>query len=142
MGDGLRISVLGEVGATSGGRVLDLGGRRQRAVLALLLVARGGIVTRDRLVDGVWGGAPPPSALGALHVYVSRLRNCLEPGQQARSRSGFIVSEGSGYILRIPDEAVDACSGRWAGAVAWSGVRGVRGRAVGPAGGGTPGGVA
>jgi DNA-binding SARP family transcriptional activator len=108
MRDGLRISVLGEVGATFQGRGLDLGGRRQRAVLAQLLVARGGIVTRDQLVDGVWGAAPPPSALGALHAYVSHLRRRLEPGREARSRSAFILSEGSGYLLRIPDETVDA----------------------------------
>ncbi|MEU1184338.1 BTAD domain-containing putative transcriptional regulator [Streptomyces sp. NPDC005820] len=108
MRDGLRISVLGGVGATFQGRIVDLGGRRQRAVLALLLVARGGIVTRDRLVDGVWDGTPPPSAQGALHAYVSHLRRRLEPGREARSRSGFIISEGSGYALRIPDETVDA----------------------------------
>lgn len=108
MRDGLHISVLGEVRATFQDQVVDLGGLRQRAVLALLLVARGGIITSDRLVDGVWGGSPPPRAQGALHAYVSHLRRRLEPGREARSRSGFIVSEGSGYVLRIPDEAVDA----------------------------------
>ncbi|MCW2871468.1 BTAD domain-containing putative transcriptional regulator [Actinacidiphila oryziradicis] len=108
MNRGLRISVLGEVRATLHGRVLDLGGLRQRAVLALLVVAQGGIVSRDRLVDALWAGSPPPSAQGTLQAYVSRLRRGLEPGRAARSRSGFIVSEGSGYALRIPDEAVDA----------------------------------
>ncbi|MFE3200142.1 BTAD domain-containing putative transcriptional regulator [Embleya sp. NPDC059237] len=108
MRGGLQISVLGEVRATFQDQVVDLGGLRQRAVLALLLVARGGIITSDRLVDAVWGGSPPPRAQGALHAYVSHLRRRLEPGREARSRSGFIVSEGSGYVLRIPDEAVDA----------------------------------
>jgi DNA-binding SARP family transcriptional activator len=108
MGGGLQIRVLGEVGAAFEGRSLELGGHRQRAVLALLVVARGGIITSDRLVDSLWAGTPPPSSLGALHVYDSRLRSQFEPGRVARSRSGFIRREGHGYTLRIPGDAVDA----------------------------------
>ncbi|MEU3343046.1 BTAD domain-containing putative transcriptional regulator [Streptomyces sp. NPDC006668] len=104
----LRMTVLGEVGAGIQARPLDLGGRRQRAVLALLIVARGSVVTRDRLVAGVWGGTPPPSAAASLHAHVSHLRRCLEPDREARSRAGVIVSEGAGYALRLPDDAVDA----------------------------------
>ncbi|WP_055523837.1 BTAD domain-containing putative transcriptional regulator [Streptomyces graminilatus] len=107
-GCGLRISVLGEVGATLQGHPLELAGHGQRAVLALLVVARGAVVSRDRLVEAVWPGSPPPSARGALQAHVSHLRRRLEPGQEARARSGFVVSEASGYALRIPDEAVDA----------------------------------
>jgi DNA-binding SARP family transcriptional activator len=105
---GLRIRVLGKVTATDRGAVLDLGGRRQRAVLSLLVVARGGIVTSDRLIDSLWAAAPPPGAVGTLQAYVSRLRRLLEPGRTARSRGGPIASEGSGYALRISDDAVDA----------------------------------
>lgn len=109
MDDGLRINMLGEVRATLQGQVVDLGGRRQRAVLARLVVARGAAVTTDRLVDAVWSTTPPPSAAGALQAYISRLRRGLEPGRTARNRSGFIVRDGSGsgYALRIPDEAID-----------------------------------
>jgi DNA-binding SARP family transcriptional activator len=104
----LRMTVLGEVGAGFRARPLELGGRRQRAVLALLIVARGSVVTRDRLVEGLWGGTPPPSAAASLHAHVSHLRRCLEPGREARTRAGVIVSEGAGYALRLPDDAVDA----------------------------------
>ncbi|WP_367321855.1 BTAD domain-containing putative transcriptional regulator [Streptomyces sp. HUAS ZL42] len=102
------MTVLGEVGAAFRSRPLELGGRRQRAVLALLIVARGSVVTRDRLVEGVWGGVPPRSAAASLHAHVSHLRRCVEPEREARARGGVIVSEGAGYALRLPADAVDA----------------------------------
>ncbi|WP_229713045.1 BTAD domain-containing putative transcriptional regulator [Streptomyces fuscichromogenes] len=104
----LRMTVLGEVGAAFRARPLELGGRRQRAVLALLIVARGSVVTRDRLVEGVWGGTPPRRAAASLQAHVSHLRRCLEPERKARARGGVIVSEGAGYALRLPADAVDA----------------------------------
>ncbi|MEV7393066.1 BTAD domain-containing putative transcriptional regulator [Streptomyces sp. NPDC091215] len=104
----LRLTVLGEVGARFRDRPLELGGRRQRGVLALLVVARGSVVSRDRLVEGVWGGTPPARAAASLHAHVSHLRRCLEPERAARARVGVIVSEGAGYALRLPDDAVDA----------------------------------
>ncbi|MGI5458760.1 BTAD domain-containing putative transcriptional regulator [Streptomyces sp. CA-249302] len=104
----LHMTVLGEVGAALRARPLELGGRRQRAVLALLIVARGSVVTRERLVERVWGGTPPPSAAASLHAHVSHLRRCLEPEREAGARAGVIVSEGAGYALRLPDDAVDA----------------------------------
>ncbi len=106
-GGGLRITVLGEVGALRGGS-LELGGYRQRAVLALLVAARGDIVSTDRLVDALWPQTPPPSSSGALHAYISRLRSQFEPSRAARSRDGLISREGPGYRLRLPSEAVDA----------------------------------
>jgi DNA-binding SARP family transcriptional activator len=100
--------VLGKVTATRQGVVLDLGGPRQRAVLSLLVLARGGMATSDELINSLWAESPPPSAVGALQAYVSHLRRRLEPGRAGRSRGGPIASEGSGYALRIPDDAVDA----------------------------------
>ncbi|GAB2752528.1 AfsR/SARP family transcriptional regulator [Nocardioides pakistanensis] len=58
----LRINLLSELSATYDGRPLDLGGRRQRAVLARLLLARGEVVPADRLADAVWGDGPLPMA--------------------------------------------------------------------------------
>ncbi|MFJ9564556.1 BTAD domain-containing putative transcriptional regulator [Streptomyces fuscichromogenes] len=104
----LRMTVLGEVGAAFRARPLELGGRRQRAVLALLIVARGSVVTRDRLVEGVWGGTPPRRAAASLQAHVSHLRRRVEPEREARARGGVIVSEGAGYALRLPADAVDA----------------------------------
>ena len=54
-GSRLRVNLLGELAATCAGEPLDLGGPRQRAVLAVLLLARGEIVPADRIVESVWG---------------------------------------------------------------------------------------
>ncbi|GGM61762.1 BTAD domain-containing putative transcriptional regulator [Dactylosporangium sucinum] len=104
----LSVSVLGDMTATVRGEPVDLGGRRQRAVLAVLVLNRGDIVPTDRLVDCVWAGHPPGNAAGALQAYVSHLRRRLEPGGTARARGNVIVSRPPGYALTLPPDAVDA----------------------------------
>jgi DNA-binding SARP family transcriptional activator/tetratricopeptide (TPR) repeat protein len=104
----LRINLLGDLTASFDGSPLDLGGRRQRAVLAVLLLAEGEIVPADRIAESVWSGRAPADTAGALQAYVSHLRRRLQPGSAARTRSGVIVSEGPGYAVRLPREAVDA----------------------------------
>ena len=106
--DDLRIGVLGQLVATVGGRPLELGGPRQRAVLALLVLARGDVVPADRLVDALWGEAPPPSATSALQAYVSHLRKRLEPDRGPRNRQGVLARRGPGYAVQVDDDAVDA----------------------------------
>ncbi|SOE02191.1 BTAD domain-containing putative transcriptional regulator [Blastococcus haudaquaticus] len=103
----LRISLLGACTASSGDTPLDLGGRRQRAVLVVLLLARGEVVPVERLTEAVWGDHPPADAAGALQAYVSHLRRRLQPGSAARTRSSIIVSEGRGYAARLSPDAVD-----------------------------------
>lgn len=104
----LHLHVLGEVTATRDGAVVDLGGRRQRAVLAALVMQRDQVVPSDRLVDCVWGDYPPANANGALQAYVSHLRRRLEPDASARQREGVVARAGPGYVLRLPTDAVDA----------------------------------
>jgi DNA-binding SARP family transcriptional activator len=103
----LRISLLGPCAASTGGTPLDLGGPRQRAVLAVLLLGRGEIVPVERLTESVWGDRAPADPAGALQAYVSHLRRRLQPGSAARSRSDVIVSGGRGYAVRLPGDAVD-----------------------------------
>jgi DNA-binding SARP family transcriptional activator/tetratricopeptide (TPR) repeat protein/DNA-binding CsgD family transcriptional regulator len=103
----LRISLLGPCAASSGDAPLDLGGPRQRAVLVVLVLARGEVVPVERLTEAVWGDRPPADPAGALQAYVSHLRRRLQPGSAARTRSRVIVSEGRGYAVRLPPEAVD-----------------------------------
>ena len=87
--------------AEVGGRPVDLGGPRQRGVLALLLVARGDVVSVDRLIDDLWRGEPPPRATGALQAYVSNLRRALEPDRAAAGAgASVLVSEPPGYAVR------------------------------------------
>ena len=106
--DVLQIGVLGQLTATRGDARLELGGPRQRAVLALLVLARGDVVPADRLVDALWGDATPPSASSALQAYVSHLRKRLEPDRGPRDRQGVLARQGPGYALRVDDDAVDA----------------------------------
>ena len=107
-GSGLVLRVLGEFDATRDGAALDLGGRRQRAVLAALVIARGEVVSAERLADCVWGDDVPANTSGALQSYVSHLRRRLQPDARARSRDGIIASAGPGYAVRLSPEAVDS----------------------------------
>jgi DNA-binding SARP family transcriptional activator len=107
-GGGLRISLLGEFGAAYDGAALDLGGPRQRAVLALLVLSRGQTVSAERIIDSLWEDEPPTKAFPTMQSYVSHLRRRLEPGAAAHSRAGVIVRRGRGYAVRLPADAVDA----------------------------------
>lgn len=102
-----RFRVLGplEVADPSTGDPLDLGGPKQRAVLAMLLLARGQVVPLTRLVEGLWGDAPPASAQGTLQAYVSNLRRVLEPD---RTKPTVLVTQAPGYRLDVPVDDVDA----------------------------------
>ncbi|MFF7992328.1 BTAD domain-containing putative transcriptional regulator [Kitasatospora xanthocidica] len=104
----VSIRVLGSFAAEWNGGPVPLGGRRQRAVLARLAVARGAVVSVDRLVEEIWQGAPPARAVTSLQAYVSNLRRLLEPGRAPRTPATLLVSAPPGYALRLPDGAVDA----------------------------------
>ena len=105
----LRISLLGACTASSGAPPLDLGGRRQRAVLAVLLLARGEVVPAERLAESRLGRrAARPTPRAPLQSYVSHLRRRLQPAARPATRSAVIVSEGRGYAVRLPPDAVDA----------------------------------
>src|SRR4051794_40395258 len=85
-----------------GGEPLALGGLRQRALLAVLLLERGHVVARDRLVDELWPEDPPARAVHTLQVFVSRLRGALGP---ARER---LVTRPPGYALELGEDELDA----------------------------------
>lgn len=104
----LTFTALGPFHAWSDGVPLDLGGRRQRAVLARLLVAGGRAVPVTTLIDELWPGDPPAQALSTIQGYVSRLRRALEPGRAPREEAGVLVSAAPGYALRAGGEQVDA----------------------------------
>src|SRR5262245_66278144 len=104
----VRIRVLGALTATGERGELDLGGPRQRGVLARLLVAQGEVVPVDRLIDDLWRGEPPPRALGALQAYVSNLRRLLEPQRAPRTPATVLISRTPGYAVRLATADVDA----------------------------------
>ncbi|GHH63035.1 hypothetical protein GCM10017673_03230 [Streptosporangium violaceochromogenes] len=87
---------------------LDLGGQRQMAVLARLLVAGGRAVPVSTLIDELWPGEPPAQALSTIQGYVSRLRRALEPGRAPRKEAEVLVSAPPGYALRAGADQVDS----------------------------------
>ncbi|SNY65230.1 AfsR/SARP family transcriptional regulator [Paractinoplanes atraurantiacus] len=97
-----RFQLLGAVEARAGGRVLELGHRRQCAVLAVLLLEANRPVTAGELVNRVWGGRAPQRDRETLYGYLSRLRGALAPAGDAR-----IIRRASGYVLTVEPEAVD-----------------------------------
>ena len=97
----LRFRLLGPLEVERDGIRLDLGPRKQRAVLALLLLEANRVVPSERLIDELWGDTPPETARSALQVYVSRLRKALgEDGASLRTRS-------PGYVLELEPGALD-----------------------------------
>ncbi|MEU1985760.1 BTAD domain-containing putative transcriptional regulator [Nocardia sp. NPDC019395] len=102
------IRVLGSFAAEDRDGPVPLGGPRQRGVLALLVAARGQVVSVDRLVEDLWRGEPPGRARTSLQAYVSNLRRLLEPGRAPRTPARLLVSAAPGYALRLPPDAVDA----------------------------------
>ena len=97
MGKQTTFQVLGPVTAVVDGSAVALGGPKQRALLATLLLAEGTAVPRHQLVLSVWGDDPPASAAQSLQVYVHNLRKVLG--------SDRIETAGTGYLLPLePDE--------------------------------------
>ena len=86
----LEFRILGPLEVQRDGRPIKLGAAKQRALLAILLLHANRVVSRDRLIDGLWGEQPPPTASTALRVYVSELRKALAPpGSRAIRPSRF-----------------------------------------------------
>jgi DNA-binding SARP family transcriptional activator len=102
----LTFELLGPVSARRGAQELDLGSPQQRAVLAVLLLARGRHVAMDMLVDALWGDRPPRTAATTIRNYVSRLRRCLHPGPGWPDQD-VIRLVGDGYTLRLGEAVLD-----------------------------------
>jgi predicted ATPase/DNA-binding SARP family transcriptional activator len=99
--DSFEIQLLGPVRVTWAGRELAMGGRRQRGLLALLVLERGRPVPVDRLADELWQGRPPRGFETTLRSYVSRLRGTL-------AESASLVGGGAAYTLEVQPDAIDS----------------------------------
>jgi len=99
----LRFQVLGPVEALLDGRAVPLRGPKQHALLGLLLLNNGAVVSRDRLVAGLWGDAAPPGVEHALDAQVSTLRQSL-----AAIGGPPIERRPPGYLLAVDPDALDA----------------------------------
>jgi len=105
--DHLRFNVLGPLTAWRGTTQLELGPPRQRAVLGLLAVNPGTPVSREALIDALWGEDIPATGTNLIQTYVARLRRILEPRRQFRDRGGYLTSVGTGYRLQATKDELD-----------------------------------
>src|SRR5262245_3021930 len=97
----MEFRILGPLEVEDDGHVITLGGSKQRALLALLLIHANEVVPRDRLIDGVWGDHAPETATTALQGYIAGLRKALG--------SDRIVTQAPGYVIRVgPTESDSA----------------------------------
>lgn len=96
--------LLGDNEARAEGRLVDLGHRRPRSVLVILLVEANRVVTADQLVKRMWAGQPPQRARSTLCGYVHRLRKALSgmPGAD-------IVRQPGGYLLAVDEDLIEMC---------------------------------
>jgi YVTN family beta-propeller protein len=97
----LQFRILGPLEVSRDGAVVDLGARKQRALLALLLLNANRVVPTERLIDELWGDTPPESARSALQVYVAALRKAL--GGDANA----LRTSAPGYVLDVEPGALD-----------------------------------
>jgi DNA-binding SARP family transcriptional activator len=97
----MEYRILGPLEAFDGERTLSLGGSRQRSVLALLLLRPNEALTRDVLIDGLWGESPPATAAKVLQNCISALRKELPEGGQA------LRTVGGAYALTVAPGELD-----------------------------------
>src|ERR1700748_1594051 len=95
----LEFRILGPLEVIEEDRAIALGGPRQRALLAILLLHRHEVVSSDRLIDELWGERPPAPAAKTLQVYIFHLRKALV--------NGALVTRAGGYLLTATPEQVD-----------------------------------
>ena len=106
----MEFRILGPLEVRDGSRRLVLGGERQRAVLAILLLYRNEVVSADRLIDELWGETPPAGARQTLRAYVSKLRRAMATNGAAPAvggdserdpADGVLLTRGHGYVLKV-----------------------------------------
>jgi DNA-binding SARP family transcriptional activator len=91
--------ILGPLEVYDNGRALTLGGAKQRALLAILLLHANEVVPAERLLEDLWGDRQPSSGAKALHVFVSQLRKAIGEDR--------VVTQRPGYLLRLDPEELD-----------------------------------
>jgi DNA-binding NarL/FixJ family response regulator/DNA-binding SARP family transcriptional activator len=97
--------ILGPLEVVDEGEPVPLGRLKERLVLAVLLLHANELVSRERLIDELWGESPPPTAKKAVNVYVSQLRKAL-----TRNGDNPIATDDGGYRIRVGADELDvAC---------------------------------
>jgi DNA-binding SARP family transcriptional activator len=95
----VRFRALGPVEAVVAGRLVDLGAPKQRALLAFLVSWVGQRAPVEVILETLWSGHPPPSAMTSLQAYVANLRRVLEPDRAPRTPATVLRTCPGGYLL-------------------------------------------
>ena len=95
--------LLGPLEVESGGQLVRIRGAKERALLALLLFRANRLVSRDLLIDELWGERPPATARHTLEAYVSRLRRALAAG----GNGALLESQSGGYRICVEGDQLD-----------------------------------
>ncbi|MGH8825468.1 MAG: BTAD domain-containing putative transcriptional regulator [Jiangellaceae bacterium] len=105
----MRVGVLGSLEVTStDGSLLPVRGAKERLLLGILAAEASRSVSVRRLVDLLWDGIPPSTAVKTLQSHVARLRTALEPARPRGSSGRYLVRRGPGYALAVERDEVDA----------------------------------
>jgi DNA-binding SARP family transcriptional activator len=103
----MEFRILGHLEVVAEGRPLTLAGAKQRALLGILLLEANRVVPAERLIELLWGDDPPETASNVLQVYVSQLRQVLEPTRKKGAGYQVLVTQPPGYALRVDRESID-----------------------------------
>jgi DNA-binding SARP family transcriptional activator len=103
----MEFRILGSLEVLDEGRAITLGGSKQRALLALLLLHPNETLSTDRLIDELWGERPPANAAKTVQMQISRLRKVLA-GEAGNGSAGMVVTRERGYELRLDPERLDS----------------------------------
>ena len=101
----LEFRLLGPLEVSTAAVPVGIGGPKERALLAILLLHANEVVSTDRLVEDLWRGSPPAAAENLVQTYVSHLRRALEPDGPRQPR--LIITRRPGYVLTVEGERVD-----------------------------------
>jgi DNA-binding SARP family transcriptional activator/class 3 adenylate cyclase len=104
----MEFRILGPLEVLDADRAVPLPRGRGRALLALLVLHAGEVLSAERLIHELWGEAPPPTAATALQGLVSDLRKRLEPARTAGVRPAVIETRPPGYVLAVDPRQIDA----------------------------------
>jgi DNA-binding SARP family transcriptional activator len=95
----VEFRLLGPLEVQDGAKTLQLGGPKQRTVVALLLLRAGQVVSVDALTDALWGDHPPRTSSTAIHNLVGEARKLLGAER--------LVTRAPGYVLHVDEDELD-----------------------------------
>src|SRR4051794_29117385 len=104
----MEFRILGPVEVAQGDRAVALGSRKERALLAVLLLHANEVVPAEQLIEELWGDAAPATAAKSVQIYVSQIRKELRNGGAPGGDDDALLTRAGGYVLEVAPSALDA----------------------------------